>query len=70
LKPGHAIADCSDLNEERLKVLDDWYEFFTGYSRDHGCGLALVLVIIYLYQLSQAFTRSWRSLVEYKKFSI
>jgi hypothetical protein len=32
LKPENAMADCSNLNEERLKVLDDWYEFFTGYS--------------------------------------
>jgi len=28
LKPEHAVADYSDLDEKERKVLDDWYSFF------------------------------------------
>ncbi|CAG8555557.1 8572_t:CDS:2 [Ambispora leptoticha] len=28
LKPEDAVADISTLNDEQLKVLDQWYDFF------------------------------------------
>ncbi|KAF9465415.1 cytochrome b5-like heme/steroid binding domain-containing protein [Collybia nuda] len=29
LKPEHAVADYSDLNESDMKVLNDWHSFFS-----------------------------------------